>query len=76
VFGANVAGIANSNPGGGKGSGGTPSGASIASYLQRASVDYTNAQAALAAGNLGLYQKDVNAMNQQLKAAQNVLNKG
>jgi uncharacterized membrane protein (UPF0182 family) len=76
VFGANVTGIANSNPGNGGGSGTTNKGASVASYLQRASVDYTNAQTALANGNLGLYQKDVNAMNQQLKLAQNALNKG
>ncbi len=76
VFGANVTGIANSNPGNGGGSGTTNKGAIVASYLQRASVDYTNAQTALASGDLGLYQKDVNAMNQQLKLAQNALNKG
>ena len=76
VFGANVTGIANSNPGNGGGSGTTNKDASVASYLQRASVDYTNAQTALASGDLGLYQKDVNAMNQQLKLAQNALNKG
>jgi uncharacterized membrane protein (UPF0182 family) len=76
VFGANVTGIANSNPGNGNGSGNTKTGASISSYLKQASLDYTNAQAALASGNLGLYQRDVNAMNEQLKLAQNALNKG
>ena len=76
VFGANVTGIANSNPSAGKGSGSTKAGASAASYLKQASTDYTNAQAALGNGNLGQYQRDVNAMNQQLKLAQNALNKG
>ena len=76
VLGANVTGVANSNPSKGKGSGTTNNGASVASYLQQASADYTNAQNALANGNLGLYQKDVNAMNQQLKLAQNALTKG
>ncbi|HVA53090.1 MAG TPA: UPF0182 family protein [Acidimicrobiales bacterium] len=76
VLGANVTGIANSNPGSGKGSGRTTSGASASSYLKQASTDYTNAQNALASGNLGQYQKDVNAMNQQLKLAENALAKG
>jgi hypothetical protein len=76
VFGANVTGIANSNPGKGNGSGNTKTGASVSSYLQQASVDYTRAQTALSNGDLGQYQKDVNAMNQQLKLAQSALNKG
>jgi hypothetical protein len=76
VFGANVTGIANSNPGTGSGSGNTKTGASVASYLAQASVDYARAQSALSNGDLGLYQKDVNAMNQQLKLAQTALNKG
>ncbi|MHB8378636.1 MAG: UPF0182 family membrane protein [Acidimicrobiales bacterium] len=76
VFGANVTGIANSNPGAGKGSGGTKTGASVASYLRQASADYANAQTALGNGNLGQYQQDVNAMHQQLKLAQDALNKG
>jgi len=76
VFDANVTGIANSNPGNGQGSGNTKTGASVSSYLAQASVDYTRAQSALSNGDLGLYQRDVNAMNQQLKLAQSALNKG
>jgi len=53
----------------------TTSGGSAASYLKQASADYTSAQAALQAGNLGQYQADVNAMNAQLKLAQAALAK-
>jgi uncharacterized membrane protein (UPF0182 family) len=76
VLGANVTGIATTNPTKGKGSGSTGSNASATSFLQQASTDYSNAQTALANGNLGQYQRDVNAMNQQLKLAQTALNKG
>jgi hypothetical protein len=76
VLGANVSGLSNPPPSKGKGSGSSVTGASVASYLQQASADYTNAQNALANGDLGLYQKDVNAMNQQLKLAQNALGRG
>ena len=55
--------------------GSTTSGGSAASYLKQASADYTSAQAALQAGNLGQYQADVNAMNAQLKLAQAALAK-
>ena len=60
---------------GGGGSGGTttPSGSSAATYLAQASKDYANAQSALSTGNLGLYQRDVNAMNTELQAAQKAL---
>jgi uncharacterized membrane protein (UPF0182 family) len=51
-------------------------GQTASDYLKRAVADYTNAQAALQAGNLGQYQSDVNAMNRQLLAAQNALSKG
>jgi uncharacterized membrane protein (UPF0182 family) len=53
----------------------TKSGGTAASYLKQASADYTAAQAALQAGNLGQYQTDVNAMNVQLKAAEAALAK-
>jgi hypothetical protein len=78
VLGANVKGLSGSTstPATGKGSGTSTSGASVAAFLQQASADYTNAENALANGDLGLYQKDVNAMNQQLKLAQNELGKG
>jgi uncharacterized membrane protein (UPF0182 family) len=52
---------------------GTGTTKSATEYLTRASTDYTNAQTALANGNLGLYQRDVNAMNAQLQLAQNAL---
>ena len=71
VLGANVNGITSGSTGSGSTS--TGSSKSVAAYLARASADYTAAQAALANGNLGLYQKDVNAMNAQLQLAQNAL---
>ena len=74
VLGANVSGLGNSPPS--KNGSGPNSGASVASYLQQASSDYTNAKNALANGDLGLYQKDVNAMYQQLQLAQDALTKG
>ena len=42
-------------------------------YLSQASADYAAAQSALAAGNLGKYQSEVNAMNTQLGLAQKAL---
>jgi uncharacterized membrane protein (UPF0182 family) len=51
----------------------TTTGKSAAYYLGQASTDYTNAQAALSAGDLGQYQADVNAMNTQLGLAQKAL---
>jgi uncharacterized protein len=48
-------------------------GQSVSAYLSQAAADYQAAQAALAAGNLGKYQSDVNAMNQEIAAAQKVL---
>lgn len=56
------------------GSGSTKTGGTAASYLKQAAADYAAAQSALSAGNLGQYQSDVNAMNQQLTLAQNALN--
>jgi len=47
--------------------------ATEAADLQQASTDYANAQSALAAGNLGLYQKYVNAMDQELQLAESAL---
>jgi len=51
----------------------TKSGATAAADLHQASTDYSNAQSALAAGKLGLYQQDVNAMNHELQLAQAAL---
>jgi len=68
-LGANVTGVTS---GSGTGSGtGTGSTKTVDAYLQQAETDYTAAQAALANGDLGLYQKDVNAMNAQLQLALN-----
>jgi len=55
--------------------GSTTSGGTASSYLKQAAADYTSAQVALKAGNLGQYQDDVNAMNAQLKLAQAALAK-
>jgi uncharacterized membrane protein (UPF0182 family) len=51
----------------------TKKGQTAAYYLAQASSDYTAAQAALKAGNLGAYQTDVQDMNQQLGLAQKAL---
>ena len=48
-------------------------GQSASYYLTQASADYAAAQAALKAGDLGTYQHDVQAMNQQLLLAQKAL---
>ena len=56
------------------GTGSTKTGGTAASYLKQAAAYYTAAQKALSAGNLGEYQTNVNAMNQQLTLAQNALN--
>jgi uncharacterized membrane protein (UPF0182 family) len=58
---------------GGTTGGGGKKGQSAAYYLAQASADYSAAQAALKAGNLGTYQTDVQLMNQQLQLAQKVL---
>ena len=42
-------------------------------YLKQATADYTAAQVALTAGDLGTYQSDVKAMDAQLLLAQNAL---
>ena len=59
------------------GSGGVPSTgtvpAAVAGYLQPAQTDYTNALAALKAGNLATFQSDIQAMDQQITQAQQVL---
>jgi uncharacterized membrane protein (UPF0182 family) len=72
VLGASVTGVSGGGSGSGTGSG-TGSTKSAAAYLAEASADYTAAQAALANGNLGLYQKDVNAMNRELQLAESAL---
>jgi len=75
VLGANVS----VGPGGGSstgtstGTGTTTSGQSAQSYLKQATADYTAAQAALTAGDLGLYQSDLKAMDKQLLLAQSAL---
>lgn len=53
----------------------TSSSATAAADLTQAATDYTNAQAALAAGNLGEYQSDVEAMHHELQLAQSALGK-
>ncbi len=62
------------------GSGGVPSSgtvpAAVAGYLQQAQTDYTNALAALKAGNLAAFQTDIQAMAQQITQAQQVLSPG
>lgn len=66
------------NAGGSSGTGttgGTKSGQSATYYLSQAAGDYAKAQAALAGGNLGQYQRDVNAMNTALVNAQHALTK-
>jgi len=78
VLGASVS--AGSSPGSSSGSstsgsGGSTSTGTAASYLKQASADYTDAQTALQAGDLGKYQTDVNAMNAELKLAETALNK-
>ncbi|HEY6427289.1 MAG TPA: hypothetical protein VIX84_08650, partial [Acidimicrobiales bacterium] len=67
--------IASQSPGVGSGTG-TGTGtvpSSVSQDLAQAQTDYTNAQAALQAGNLGQYQTDIAAMEQQIAAAQGVL---
>jgi uncharacterized protein len=63
--------------GGGSGStsgGGTTTGSgTVTSYLNQAAAAYQNAQAALAASNLGQYQADVTLMNHYLQLAQAAL---
>jgi uncharacterized membrane protein (UPF0182 family) len=53
----------------------TKAGQTAQAYLKQAATDYTSAQAALQAGNLGSYQNDVNSMNKQLQLAQAALGK-
>jgi hypothetical protein len=69
--------IASQSPGVGSGNGtGTGTGTvptSVSQDLAQAQTDYTNAQAALQAGNLGQYQTDIAAMQQEIAAAQGVL---
>jgi hypothetical protein len=75
VLGANVS----VGPGGSSstgtstGTGTSTSGQTAQAYLKQAATDYSAAQAALTAGDLGLYQSDVKAMDQQLLLAQSAL---
>jgi uncharacterized membrane protein (UPF0182 family) len=57
--------------GGGSSSGTVPQ--ALAGILSQAEADYTNAQTALAAGNLGQYQTDIKAMQQAIASAQDVV---
>ncbi|HEY1651843.1 MAG TPA: UPF0182 family protein [Acidimicrobiales bacterium] len=57
--------------GGGSSSGTVPQ--ALAGILSQAETDYTNAQNALAAGNLGQYQTDISAMQQAIASAQDVV---
>ena len=54
----------------------TKSGQSVSYYLAQATSDYAAAQKALAAGNLGLYQQDITAMNNAIEQAQKKLSQG
>ena len=80
VLGQNVSAISGTGKGSGSNSGGTggstPTTNTVSTYLNQAAVDYANAQAALANGNLGKYQQDVIAMNAALQLAQTALNNG
>ena len=64
---------AGSNPGTNPGSSGGTVPAQVAAYLQQAQTDYQNALAALKAQDLAGYQSDIEAMSQQLTAAQALL---
>ncbi len=76
VLGAAVSGVSPPSTGNGNGNGSSTTNATAEQYLTQASADYTAAQTALSKGELGQYQKDVNAMNTALQAAENALTKG
>ncbi len=68
VLGANISSSGGTGP--------TPpskAGQSAQYYLKQAASDWTSAQSALAAGDLGRYQEFVNAMNHQIQLAQKAL---
>jgi uncharacterized protein len=73
VLGTSVS--AGGGSGGSTSGGSTATGQSAATYLKQAAADYTLAQAALKAGNLGAYQAAVNSMNAALQSAQAALAK-
>jgi len=71
VFGANFTG-----PGATVKTGGAPkTGQNAAVYLKQAATDYAAAETDLKNGNLGAYQSEVNAMENQLQLAQSSLTK-
>ncbi|MFY9783958.1 MAG: UPF0182 family protein, partial [Acidimicrobiales bacterium] len=72
VFDANITGVSTTKPTK-PGKSSSTSSAAITADLQAASNDYQLAQAALAKGNLGLYQSDVEAMNHEIQLAQAVV---
>ena len=72
VLGANITGGSTPSR---SSTGPSKSGQKAVYYLQRATADYSAAESALSAGNLGTYQADVNAMNRQLQLAQRALAK-
>jgi uncharacterized membrane protein (UPF0182 family) len=76
VLGANVS-VGPSGSTGGTTGGGTttPTGKTAKAYLKQAAADYSAAQAALTAGDLGTYQSDVKDMEAQLLLAQAALAK-
>jgi uncharacterized protein len=65
------------NSSGGGSSGTSPGNGTVPTAVQQdlaaAQADYSNAQTALAAGDLGTYQSDINAMQQQIANAQQAL---
>jgi uncharacterized membrane protein (UPF0182 family) len=74
VFGSNFSttpgGSTTTNPGGS-----TKAGQAAAVYLTNAAADFQAAQTDLANGDLGAYQKEVNAAHEQVQLAQNALAK-
>ena len=80
ALGSTVSGVSPPSTGSGTstGNGGgssTKSTATAQDDLNKASSDYAAAQTALSNGDLGQYQRDVNAMNAALLAAQSALSK-
>ena len=73
VFGANFSSGGTTPPKNGGGS--TASGKAAAVYLKQAATDWQTAETDLKNGDLGGYQSEVNAMEQQIQLAQSALTK-
>ncbi len=68
---SDITGVTLPSSNGGSSGGTVP--AALSGILGQAQTDFMNAQTALAAGNLGLYQQDIKAMQQAIASAQDVL---